>query len=298
MSDRTFERAVLDWLEDGSDRTPRPAIEAVLLAVKTTPQEGELRLPWRTNLMPSSLRAVAAIAVIAVIAVGTLAYISRMPGIGGPSPALSPSAIPSPAASAGASGSPAPIAIDTSQWVRYTSARYGFELAYPAQWTAVPADHDWTWDGDAANWLSTGQDRFISPNDALRIGVWTVPIDGSVDETWAAVEAWAADYCARSANAPCTGIHERVVPMCIEKRDCHPALIVPFKEDVQFFGHGGVLPEGMTVVAVWRPDTSSTTSSYGGSVRLLQALLSTMDVWAPFYPESQDAAATFLLTGR
>ena len=31
-----FERAVRDWLEDGSDRTPRPAIDAVLLAVKTT----------------------------------------------------------------------------------------------------------------------------------------------------------------------------------------------------------------------------------------------------------------------
>ena len=36
--DRAFERAVDDWLEDGSDRTPRPAVDAVLLAIKTTPQ--------------------------------------------------------------------------------------------------------------------------------------------------------------------------------------------------------------------------------------------------------------------
>lgn len=71
MSDRTFERAVRDWLDDGSDRTPRHAIDAVLLAVKTTPQERDLRLPrlaWRPRTMFDRL-AVAAVA--AVVAIGS-----------------------------------------------------------------------------------------------------------------------------------------------------------------------------------------------------------------------------------
>ena len=33
MSDRTFERAMSEWLESGSDRTPAATIDAVLLAV-------------------------------------------------------------------------------------------------------------------------------------------------------------------------------------------------------------------------------------------------------------------------
>jgi hypothetical protein len=47
MSDQLFERAVRDWLDDGSDKTPPTAIEAVLLAAKTTPQERVLGIPRR-----------------------------------------------------------------------------------------------------------------------------------------------------------------------------------------------------------------------------------------------------------
>ena len=54
--DRAFERATRDWLEAGSDRTPPPVMDAVFLAVRTTPQERDLRIPWRTPTMPKSLR--------------------------------------------------------------------------------------------------------------------------------------------------------------------------------------------------------------------------------------------------
>ena len=64
MSDQLFERAVRDWLEDGSDRTPRPAIDAVLLAVKTTRQERDLRIPRRFTQMPTYMRLAAGIAIV------------------------------------------------------------------------------------------------------------------------------------------------------------------------------------------------------------------------------------------
>jgi Tol biopolymer transport system component len=68
MSDRLFERAVLEWLEDGSDRTPRRAIDAVLLAVKTTPQERARWRPWRNDAVSTSLRIALIVAVVAAAA--------------------------------------------------------------------------------------------------------------------------------------------------------------------------------------------------------------------------------------
>jgi hypothetical protein len=95
--DQAFEHAVDDWLADGSDRTPQPAVDAVLLAVKTTPQERDLRIPWRTSPMSLPLRLAAGIAIIAVIGFAALTVFrpGTGPGVGaGPTP--TPSATPAP----------------------------------------------------------------------------------------------------------------------------------------------------------------------------------------------------------
>jgi hypothetical protein len=84
MSDRLFDRAVRDWLDDGSDRTPPAAIDAVLFAVKTTRQERDLRIPRRFTEMPTYMRLAAGIAIVAVLGVGVLAYLNRGPNTGGP----------------------------------------------------------------------------------------------------------------------------------------------------------------------------------------------------------------------
>jgi hypothetical protein len=93
--------------------------------------------------------------------------------------------------------------------------------------------------------------------------------------------------------------------MCIEKRDCHAAVIVPFADDVLAFGHGGVLPSGppsrpapMTIVAVWWGENAPAVSQFGGAKRLLEAFLSTMGVIPPFFPESQQAAADFVASAK
>ena len=114
--DRSFQRAVRDWLDDGSDRTPRSTIDAVLLAVRTTPQQRDLPVPWRNFQMSNPFRLAAA--VIAVVAVGLVALnLPRITGIGGPTtapptpsqaPHGTPSAAPSARLSQAPTASPAP----------------------------------------------------------------------------------------------------------------------------------------------------------------------------------------------
>ena len=45
--DRSLERAARSWIEAGPTRAPDRAVEAALLRIQTTPQERDLRVPWR-----------------------------------------------------------------------------------------------------------------------------------------------------------------------------------------------------------------------------------------------------------
>jgi hypothetical protein len=70
--DREFWRATSDWLEAGSDRTPPAAVDAVLLAVRTTRQDRPLPLPG----LPFRLPLVARVALVAtaLVAFALLAF--------------------------------------------------------------------------------------------------------------------------------------------------------------------------------------------------------------------------------
>jgi len=99
--ERSFERTARAWLESGVNQAPDRAVQAVLLAIETTPQERDLRIPWRFPTMNTPFR-VAAAAVIGVMLLGGAAYLfgGGGPNIGGPaSPTPSPSPSPSPAPS-------------------------------------------------------------------------------------------------------------------------------------------------------------------------------------------------------
>jgi hypothetical protein len=95
--DREFLRATTEWLEAGSDRTPPKAVDAVLLAVRTTRQDRVLPNPWRRNDMNGLAKAlVAATAVVAV----ALAWINFGPSsnnVGAPIPTPTPTPRPTPA---------------------------------------------------------------------------------------------------------------------------------------------------------------------------------------------------------
>jgi hypothetical protein len=130
MSDRQFERAVLDWLADGSDRTPPRAIDGVLLAVRSTPQERELAIPRRFTTMTSSMRLLAAaIAVMAIIGGGAIWYVGQT----NPPPTSTDSPIPTFAATPTALPSPSPVPAPSTEVV----------LGWPSTGENEPGLYSW-----------------------------------------------------------------------------------------------------------------------------------------------------------
>lgn len=205
-----------------------------------------------------------------------------------PPAATSPPA-PTPQPTPTSAGTPTAQPVNTIGWITYVSERYGFSIGHPPGWTVSPADRDWTLDSDAGVMDSSGQEGFLSPDGDIWVTAWSVPATTSTQDqdSYDDVEAWVEQYC-ELATAPCTGIHDRAVKLCSERRDCHPGLLVPFRDDVQAFFTGGfwdhkppppeVLGTSYTVVAVWRPESHSSVAEYGGSRALLEGFLSTMDV--------------------
>jgi len=259
--DRGFERSMQDWLADGSDRTPQTAIDAVLLAIKTTHQERDFHVPWRTPSMTTPVRIAAAIAIVAIIGVASLNLVGSGPAIvGGPLP--TPTTIRSPAPT------PTPDLLDTATWKTYVSERYGFSIAHPADWSEDAADRDWVLADDADDWLSPGQEAFMKA-DAIRFSAWSVSVDPGTT-----ADAWIEDYCARQPT--CTGILDEAVPVSVGP-DRHPGLLTPLG-DVDAFVLVG---DTMYVFAIWREETESSVAKYGGGRRLLEAYLSTVRLLPP-----------------
>ena len=231
--------------------------------------------------MRSPLYAAAAVAVV-LFAVFIAIFGN---GLGGASngPGADWTAQPSPTATLRATPrpTPAPPPIDTTGWKTYESDRYGFSIGYPPDWIEVPAEHDWTWARDGKNWLSKGMEAFLAPAYAVRVSVWPIPlapgqfVDGKPD-----MRAWVANYCQRTdQSSACADLDSWSTWMCLEVRDCHPALMVEFANDVQAFFTGGRYgADTMMVVSVWWPDHAPATRRYGGSKHLLKAFLATMGV--------------------
>jgi len=92
------------------------------------------------------------------------------------------------------------------------------------------------------------------------------------------IVAWAEDYCEAADLSPCTGVADRAVALCIEWRDCHPAVLVPFEEGTAAFLFGGIF-EDSQVIAVWRPESDPEVAPYGGARKLLEDYLATVDVY-------------------
>ena len=141
MNDRLFERAVRDWLEAGSDRVPPAAIDAVLLATRTTPQERDLRVPRRFKSMTMPMRMAAGIAIVAVAGLATLTFLDRSPAPGG-TPTHVPTTSPTtgPAATATATDD----LFGTAGWTPFVSERYGYTISYPKGVTPIPASTDFS----------------------------------------------------------------------------------------------------------------------------------------------------------
>ncbi len=134
--DREFWTATTDWLEAGSDRTPPHAVDAVLLAVRTTHQDRPLPIRWRTPTMPPIARVL--IAAAAVVALSLVAFnLGVLPGGTGvqmtPVPTATPSPTPTPLAVVQGE-TPSPL----SAGARYLAGdpfEVPFSFEAPASWS-------------------------------------------------------------------------------------------------------------------------------------------------------------------
>jgi hypothetical protein len=157
------------WLEDGPNRLPEATRRSIGVAARSTDQRRRpVWAPWRLPHMNSYARlAVAAVVVVAVGAMG-LALL-RPSGASEAGGVVLPSLTPLPTAPATPSPSSIPLT-DTSNWVPFTSTRYGYSIELPPTWTATPSTRNWTM-RDAADWVSPAQDEFIDQSAAYEIGV-------------------------------------------------------------------------------------------------------------------------------
>jgi len=197
MNDRLFERAVRDWLEAGSDRVPLAAIDAVLLAAKTTPQERDLRIPRRFKRMTTPMKMAAGIAIVAVAGLATLTFLDRNPGIG-----ATPTPVPttSPTTGSAATATPTDDLFGTAGWTPFVSERYGYTISYPKSVTPIPASRDFS--------FGSPQDKFghfpIPAADRLRFLESPTYVMGFAAEvpSGTSAEAWIDAFVTPSWTTP------------------------------------------------------------------------------------------------
>jgi hypothetical protein len=192
---RDFDRAVDRWLDEGSDATPPEVINAVLLAVRITPQERDFRISWRNSPMKRLGYAVAAVAALAV-SVTAFSALSPRFGIGsGPTPTATiqqtPDASPSPSTSPRPSPSPG--------FSRFNSTIHGISIDYPSDWQVRPATEPWN--HDAFTFDAPGVDVIFDPThqDDLYFSLASEPLGGQSAEDWMGL--WAsAKVCETGGN--------------------------------------------------------------------------------------------------
>lgn len=297
-----FDPRLADWLEDDPHAAPDGTLEVVFAAFPSIKQRRASRMPWRVPLMSAPLRLGIAATAVVIAASGGLYLIAPGPGPAVPgasptqTPATSPTAPVTPSPTAGATqagpqmSTASPDPLDTSRWSDFTSARYGFTIGLPADWRIDnAASKPWVFGKDQAHPSSPALDTFVSSEGEVAVSVWAVrmepgqpmPVLTWQDQTLEQLVTWVEAFCRSTGNEPCDGIAERATPLCVERRDCHPGLMVPFASETHAYFMGKVPDEHLGVVVVWRPDNHPSVRPYGGSARLLQAFLETMGVFLP-----------------
>lgn len=305
------ERVLDAFLAPEHEQLAERVVEAAFAEIARTPQRRAVRAPWRLPSMPALSRAtgLAAVAVVAAVATSGLIYIAAnapsrsYPSASSttPAPSTAPRA-PStePTTSPATSGTFAPTTpplVETDLWTPFTSPVYGYSMKYPAGWKI---DHRSTrpWaTADGMDFSSPGVDTFTSADGSLGVSVWGVPIDSPPDPSvgleWEDFEAWITSFCITTESDPCSGVHDRVVPMCPDAdSECHTgAIIVPLSDSVVGFkggDRGGITAPGDSgdvtywiVVSVWQPESFPGLAEYGGGIRLIQAFLESMGAEMP-----------------
>ena len=247
--------------------------------------------------MPALSRttAIAAVVLVAVVGAGALLYLtsSRPGGVGSqstPAPTTAPTPAPTAAPTAASTPQPSFDPTDPSAWTTYTSAVYGFTMAYPSDWSvAAPAQHKWQVGEPAVPDAWPWADVFVNPEevdgDSIGLWVWQVPAPAGADlDTWEGLQAVLLEICEVPTFGPCEmDTQETSAPMCVGRQECQPALVVLMgTEELLPFGFFGDPETGtITVFNIGRPDDFPAAARYGGTVALLKAILAQVDVRVP-----------------
>ncbi len=182
-SDREFWRATTDWLEAGSDRTPPAAIDAVLLAVRTTRQERVLPSPWRPIDMTLIGRAILAAAAVMAIAFAWINFGPSNPGTVGGAPTPTPSPTPTPLPVPVWDSNPGPALQAGARYV--TTEPFPIRLSFvaPVGWAANEGGPYAVWAGPALDGDWIGFERNLTVySDPCHSESGTVPIAGTASD--------------------------------------------------------------------------------------------------------------------
>jgi hypothetical protein len=299
MNTRVDTERILDaFLAPEADRLPDRVIEATLDQLARTRQRRALRVPWRFPTMPAASRSagIAAVVLVAVVGAGGLIYFNSASrgAVGGPTTTPTPTAVATPV--------PSEVVPGISDWTPYTSKVYGFQMRYPSDWTVhSPATRAWkTSDGLAAADSWPYADVFANPErvdgDSIGIWVWDQPAGQGADiASVSGLKAWARAFCTAAPAmhdgdlSSCQAFAQNGAPMCLVAAGdtCRAAILVVSAGGQQAYfadrtnSSSTDRPDRVRVVSVGRPDDFPAASRYGGSVRLLKSILTTMDVVTP-----------------
>jgi hypothetical protein len=261
-----FDPRIAEWLEEDPYAAPDQALDVVLAAFPSIKQRRAWRVSWRVPGMNAPLRLGLTAAAVGAVVIGGLYALNPTPsgpgGLGGPTPT------PEPTASSSTSASPTTSPLDTSKWTPFTSTRYGFSIAYPADWEAEPASHDWTFPADAVDFLGGGSEHFELkiPDQGVGVNAWSVAV-----EPGTSLDVWIQEYCAATVGTSCTAtaLAAQTVPATM---DGYPGSLVIIETPQAFF----LVDDRIYAVACWRPENDPTVAKYSGARRLVEAYLSTM----------------------
>jgi hypothetical protein len=186
-----------------------------------------------------------------------------------------------------AAGEPSPVALGIQTWTPYTSKVYGITFGYPDGWRLESAATRKWQEGDELDERSgfSTSESFMNPDsidgDEIALGVWQQPAGSGDDITSReGLAAWFKAHICDDGIDACETVPHVALPMCLGREACLPALLVPLSDSTQAVVADAETGQ-VTIVSLGRPNDFPAAARYGGAVRLLKSILTTMDVWTP-----------------
>jgi hypothetical protein len=206
-----FDRIAEAWLADGPGELADRVLDSALREIHQTRQRRPLASPWRNRPMPffsTNLGRAATAVVAAVVVIGGAIYLlGGRPGVGGPSPVPSQTAVAEATTAAPTTAPSIVVRPPRSAFTEsFTSSQYGFTVKYPKGWTVRPAKETFrggeipSAEATSADAISSGEMEFYVVAEPVAAGTteaqWTASIDPRVPRSF----GFAAN-CAKSATA-------------------------------------------------------------------------------------------------